>query len=266
MVHLTAPAPYSIVADNIGKTYVLHHNRVNSLKGRFLGLYKQRWRQKVERFDALDGISFSVEEGESLAILGPNGAGKSSLLQIIAGIILPSRGTIATRGRITPLIELGVGFHPDLTGEENIYLNASLYGFSNRQIKARFKEIVEFSELGNFIDVPVKTYSSGMHVRLGFSVAIHLEPDILIADEILAVGDADFRAKCHDRIADMQRQGLTLLLVTHDLSQAQTFCRSYLRIEKGRVVSRGSFVQATSRGCGDTGQSTAPGQMSGARI
>lgn len=237
-----APAPYSIIAEDIGKIYFLRHNRVDSLKGRVLGLCKRRWRQTVERFEALDGISFSVKEGESLAVLGPNGAGKSSLLQIIAGIILPSRGTIATRGRITPLIELGVGFHPDLTGEENVYLNASLYGFTNRQTRERFRQIVDFSELGKFIDVPVKTYSSGMYMRLGFSVAVHLEPDILIADEILAVGDAAFQAKCHDRIAHMQRQGLTLLLVTHDVDQAQNFCQQYIRIEKGRIVDRGEFV------------------------
>ena len=244
MRRAAAPAPYSIIAEGLGKTYVLRHNRVDSLKGRFLGLYKRRWRQRLERFDALDDISFQVEEGQSLAILGPNGAGKSSLLQIVAGIILPTRGTVATRGRITPLIELGVGFHPDLTGEENVYLNASLYGFTNKQIKTRFKDIVNFSELGKFIDVPVKTYSSGMYVRLGFSVAVHLNPDILIADEILSVGDAHFQAKCHNRIAYLQRQGLTLLLVTHDVTQAQRFCQRYIRIEQGRVVGRGSFPVA----------------------
>lgn len=246
-------APYSIVAKGIGKTYFLRHNRVDSLKGRFLGLYKRRWRQRLERFEALDDISFCVKEGDSLAILGPNGAGKSSLLQIIAGIIAPSRGTIASRGRITPLIELGVGFHPDLTGEENIYLNASLYGFTNRQTRLRFRQIVEFSELGKFIDVPVKTYSSGMYMRLGFSIAVHLEPDILIADEILAVGDAAFQAKCHDRIALMQQQGLTLLLVTHDLEQARHFCRQYIRIEKGRIVERGEFVAPSHGSIGAQG-------------
>lgn len=243
-------APYSIIAADIGKTYFLRHNRVNSLKGRFLGLYKQRWRQRVERFEALDDISFSVKEGDSLAILGPNGAGKSSLLQIIAGIIKPTRGTIVTRGRITPLIELGVGFHPDLTGEENVYLNASLYGFNNRQTRQRFKQIVEFSELGNFIDVPVKTYSSGMYMRLGFSIAVHLQPDIFIADEILSVGDAAFQAKCHDRIAQMQREGLTLLLVTHDVQQARHFCQRYIHIEKGRMVDRGEFTDPVSEVAG----------------
>lgn len=241
---------HAIVAQNVSKAFTLHHNRVDSLKGRFVGMFKRRWRQRRESFEALHDVSFRVRRGSAFALMGPNGSGKSTMMQLIAGIMNPTSGRITTRGRIAPLIELGVGFNPELTGEENIYLNASLYGFSNREIHARFDRILEFSELGDFIDTPVKNYSSGMYMRLGFSVAINLDPEILLADEILAVGDVSFQKKCYDRIQALLKNGMTLVLVSHSYQLVQQFCDEYVRLEHGRVVEAGSL-------CGD-GSAGAP--------
>ncbi len=242
-----------IVIDRISKSFKLHHNRVESLKGRFVGIFKRRWRQNTEFFHALDNVSFRVQRGESLALMGANGSGKSTLLQIIAGILRPSGGQVQVRGRVAPLIELGVGFHPELTGEENIYLNASLYGFKNAETRKRYSTIVEFSELGKFIDIPVKNYSSGMYMRLGFSVAVHLNPEVLLADEILAVGDVAFQEKCHMKIAELQQGGMTLILVSHNLDQVSQFCSSFLRLEKGRIVETGALSNSTEGQAGRRG-------------
>ncbi|MHB8564837.1 MAG: ABC transporter ATP-binding protein [Acidiferrobacteraceae bacterium] len=229
----------SISVEHISKTFALRHNRVDSLKGKVVGLFKRRWRQRIEQFEALHDVSFTVSHGESVALLGHNGSGKSTLLQIITRILRPTSGRVRVQGRIAPLIELGVGFNPELTGEENIYLNASLFGFSNRRTAALYQEIVQFSELGDFIDTPVKNYSSGMYMRLGFSVAAHLNPDILLADEVLAVGDQAFQDKCHNRIRELQRNGLILVLVTHSQAQAAQFCTRYIRLDHGRVIDQG---------------------------
>lgn len=223
----------------VGKMFELNHSTAVGLKRQFVGLLNPQWRPKIEKFHALKDISFSLEKGESLALLGHNGSGKSTLLQILAGVLRPTEGAVAVRGRVAPIIELGVGFHPDLTGEENIYLNASLYGLSNKETRERYADIVEFSGLGSFIDVPVRTYSSGMYLRLGFSVAVHVEPDILLADEFLTVGDSDFVAKSYEKIRQMQANGMTLILVTHVLDQARQFCRRYLRLDHGRMVEKG---------------------------
>ncbi|MGC9217504.1 ABC transporter ATP-binding protein, partial [Acidithiobacillus sp.] len=177
-------------------------------------------------------------------LLGHNGSGKSTLLQIIASILEPSQGQVITHGRIAPLIQLGVGFHPELSGYENIFLNASLYGFRNRDTQKRVKDIIEFSELQHFIDTPLKNYSSGMQMRLGFSVAVHLQPDILLADEILAVGDQSFQDKCHDKIAELRRNGMTLILVSHSREQVNKFCDQFVRLEHGRVVETGRLEQS----------------------
>ena len=230
-----------IVVEQVSKSFKLHHNHVESLKGRFVGIFKRRWRQRTESFRALDDVSFRVKRGESLALMGSNGSGKSTLLQIIAGILRPSAGRVLVRGRVAPLIELGVGFHPELTGEENIYLNASLYGFRNQEIKARLARIVEFSELGNFIDIPVKNYSSGMYMRLGFSVAVHLDPEILLADEILSVGDIGFQEKCHAKIGELQKAGMTLLFVSHSPEQVKRFCPKFIKLDKGYIVDAGKW-------------------------
>lgn len=236
----------AIIVENISKAFVLHHNRVMSLKGHFIGLFNRRWRQHAEKFYALQNVSFRVGRGEAFAVMGPNGSGKSTLLQIIAGILRPTEGEVHSSGRIAPLIELGVGFNAELTGEENIYLNASLYGFKNREIRERYGDIVEFSELAPFIDIPVKNYSSGMYLRLGFSIAVHLEPEILLTDEILAVGDVDFQAKCLERVQKMRSGGMTLILVSHSMAQVRQFCDRYIRLEHGQVVERGELRQTLS--------------------
>lgn len=238
----TRDPEHAIIVENVSKDFILHHNRSESLKARFIGLFKERWRQRDEAFHALRDVSFKVRRGEAIGLLGHNGSGKSTLLHIIAGILKPTQGRVITHGRVAPMIELGVGFNPDLTGEENIYLNASLYGFRNADIRRRVPRIVEFSELGEFIDVPVKNYSSGMYARLGFSVAIHLDPEILLADEILAVGDADFQTKCKDRIREMRTNGLTIVLVSHSHEQVKELCNQYIRLEKGTVIEQGSLT------------------------
>lgn len=231
----------AVVVRNVSKTFVVHHNRVRSLKGRFVGLMRRRWRQESEEFHALTDVSFAIKRGEAIGIMGPNGSGKSTLLQIIAGVYPPSSGSVEVQGHVAPLISLGVGFHPELTGEENIYLGASLYGWSNKHTRERYQQIVDFSELGSFIDTPVKNYSSGMNVRLGFSMAIHLDPDILLADEILAVGDASFKEKCLARVRELRSKGMTLIFVSHIQEQIDSFCNSFIRLEKGRMIGQGNI-------------------------
>lgn len=232
---------HAIVVDAVSKHFKLRHNVSYSLKQRIASLGNKVYRSHSEDFWALTDISFSLARGDSLAILGHNGSGKSTLMKVIAGVIVPTRGTVKTEGRIAPLIELGAGFHPELTGQENIFLNGSLLGMSNREISAKYQDIVDFAELDDFIDTPVKNYSSGMAMRLGFAVAVHSEPTILIADEVLAVGDAHFQQKCHERIRALQQGGLTLVLVTHVMEHAREFCRSYIRLEHGRMVEQGVF-------------------------
>jgi ABC-2 type transport system ATP-binding protein/lipopolysaccharide transport system ATP-binding protein len=229
----------AVVVEHLRKEFILRHNRAMGIKTRFLALFHKSKRERREHFLALDDVSFTVERGEALGLLGHNGSGKSTLLQIIAGILVPTKGQVITHGRVAPLIQLGVGFNPELTGFENIFLNASLYGFRNRDVKKRVKDIIEFSELEHFIDAPLKHYSSGMQMRLGFSVAIHLEPDILLADEILAVGDQPFQDKCLAKIAALRAEGMTLILVSHSSDQVNKFCDQFVRLEHGRVVEQG---------------------------
>ncbi len=227
--------------EHVTKEFVLKHNHVDSLKGRFVGLFKRRMRPRHEHFLALSDVSFTVRRGEAVGLMGRNGSGKSTLLQIIAGILRPTAGQVVTHGRVAPLIELGVGFHPELTGEENVYLNASLYGLRNKDVRRRFRDIVAFSELAHFIDTPVKNYSSGMYMRLAFAIAVHLDPEILLADEILAVGDASFQQKCREKIASLRRGGMSIVLVSHSEQQVRSVCDSYVRLDKGRVVESGVF-------------------------
>lgn len=236
-----------VIVENVSKEFILHHNHVDSLKGRVVGLFKKRLRSRHEHFMALSDVSFTVRRGEAIGLLGSNGSGKSTLLQVIAGILKPTSGQVTTRGRVAPLIELGVGFHPELTGEENIYLNASLYGFRNKEVRKRFDEIIAFSELAHFIDTPVKNYSSGMYMRLAFAIAVHLDPDVLLADEILAVGDAAFQKKCHDKIDSLRHNGMSIVLVSHNEQQVRDFCDSYIRLDGGRVVESGTFKTKTAQ-------------------
>lgn len=233
----------AIIVEHVSKDFLLHHNAQDTLKKRFIGLFHKRWRSRTHSFRAVDDVSFTVGRGEALGLMGHNGSGKSTLLSLIAGLYPPTDGHIITRGRLVPMIALGVGFSPELTGAENIYLNASLFGLKNRAIRVLFPKILDFSELGDFIYEPVKNYSSGMYARLGFSVAIHLDPEILLADEILSVGDSDFQVKCLARIEELRKDGMTLLLVSHSPGQVAQFCDHFIRMDHGKVVEEGYTVE-----------------------
>ena len=189
---------------------------------------------------ALDDVSFSVPRGEALGIVGPNGSGKSTLLKLLAGITAPSAGEIVIRGRLSALIEVGSGFHPELTGRENVFLSGALLGMKRREIATRFSQIVDFAGVAPFIDTPVKWYSSGMYVRLGFSVAAHLNPDILLVDEVLAVGDMGFQEQCIARIRELRRSGTTLVFISHDLHAVEQLCDRAMLIDHGRIVTAGA--------------------------
>jgi len=195
--------------------------------------------QPDETFPALRGVSFSVPKGCTYGIIGRSGSGKSTLLKCVAGITRPNEGTIKVDGRISALIELGAGFHPEISGRENVFINGIMLGLSKREIQRRFDEIVDFAELRDFIDAPVKTYSSGMYMRLGFAVAIHVDPDVLLIDEVLAVGDQAFTAKCIDKFAEFRRRNRTILLVTHSLDLVERFCDRALWLDKGRTLAEG---------------------------
>jgi ABC-type polysaccharide/polyol phosphate transport system ATPase subunit len=190
-------------------------------------------------FCALKDVSFRVEEGESLAVIGANGAGKSTLLSLVAGLTRPNEGRMEVNGKVAALLELGTGFHPDLTGEENVYLNASILGLSRKRTAECYNAIVDFSGIGDFIYQPIRTYSSGMVMRLAFAVAIHVEPDILIIDEVLAVGDQSFQAKCFERICELKRAGKTLLFVSHVPEMVKQLCDHSIWLEHGRVKAAG---------------------------
>jgi lipopolysaccharide transport system ATP-binding protein len=195
---------------------------------------------RSSEFWALKGISFEVKKGESIGIIGPNGAGKSTILKLIAGITAPTEGRVFTKGRIAPLIELGAGFHPELTGRENIFLNGSILGMSRREIKQKMDSIIAFADLEEFIDTPIKRYSSGMYVRLGFSVAAHLDPEILLVDEVLAVGDTGFRVRCMERIRELISSGVTVCYITHNILSIRGLCNQAFFLEKGAVQAMGS--------------------------
>ena len=192
-----------------------------------------------ETFQALKGVSFVVPRGCTFGIVGRNGSGKSTALKVVAGITKPTTGTVAVEGRISALIELGAGFHPEISGRENVFINGIMLGLSKREITRRFDEIVEFAELEDFIDAPVKTYSSGMYMRLGFAVAIHVDPDVLLIDEVLAVGDEAFTHKCLDKFAEFRRRNKTVLLVTHSLNLVERFCDEALWLNDGRAQAMG---------------------------
>ena len=200
-----------------------------------------------EEFWALDDVSLDVEPGETLGVIGPNGAGKSTLLQLVAGILEPDRGRVSVMGRVTSLLELGAGFSPDLSGRENVFLNASLHGVSRAATARVFDAIVAFAELERFIDTPVRNYSSGMYVRLGFAVAVHLDPEIILVDEAFAVGDESFQRKCLRRLKDFQRQGVTILLVSHDLSLVDQFATRGCLLAGGRTEAIGSPSEVIAR-------------------
>jgi len=227
--------------ENVSKRFVLHQERPRSFQELVVGLVRGGgWRALRKEVWALRDFSLEISPGEIVGFIGPNGAGKSTLLKLVAGIIPPTSGRVVVDGRVSALLELGAGFHPDLTGRENIFLNGSILGLSRREIKRRLDEIVAFSELEPFIDVPVKHYSSGMYVRLGFSVAVHTDPEILLIDEVLAVGDAAFQRKCLERINRMRQEGVTILLVSHNLDIVRRICRQAIWLEGGQLLASGA--------------------------
>jgi ABC-type polysaccharide/polyol phosphate transport system ATPase subunit len=208
--------------------------------------YRLGTHRSSESFWAVRDISLEVPRGSSLGIIGPNGAGKSTLLKLLAGITAPTEGRISISGVLAALIEVGSGFHPELTGRENIYLSGSILGMRRREIAARLDEIVAFAGVERFVDTPVKWYSSGMYVRLGFAIAAHLHPDVLLVDEVLAVGDAEFQAKCLKRIHDLQQQGVTILFISHDLTSVEQLCDTAVLIDKGEKVAEGPPADVVS--------------------
>ncbi|RXZ51589.1 ABC transporter ATP-binding protein [Agromyces binzhouensis] len=230
------PAPEVISLQDISKRFVIRKD--NSLKERLVTLGRAGRRHR-EEFWALRGLTAQLEAGQTVALIGHNGSGKSTLLKIIGGIIEPTRGTVRRRGRIAALLELGAGFHPDLTGRENVFLNASILGMSQSETEARFDDIVAFSGIGEFIDTQVKFYSSGMYVRLAFAVAVHTDPDILLVDEVLAVGDEAFQRKCLDTIKRFQTEGRTIILVTHSMGQVSELADRAILLHHGEVIQDG---------------------------
>jgi ABC-2 type transport system ATP-binding protein len=234
----------AIEVSDISKQFVLRHTR--SLKEAVVWLAKGRKGDLSEKFHALKGVSLEVKAGETVALLGLNGSGKSTLLKHISGVMLPDTGTVKTRGRVAGLIEVGAGFHPDLSGRDNVYLNGAILGMTEQQVKDRFDDIVAFSEIGQFIDTEVKFYSSGMYLRLAFSVAVHTDPEVFLIDEILAVGDEPFQRKCIDKIQELARDGKTLVVVSHDLDLVSRICERGILLEHGNIKFDGSIHDAVA--------------------
>lgn len=220
---------------SVSKKFRLYREKNDSLKATITKFRRARY----EEFTVLDDVSFEIQSGTSIGIIGSNGSGKSTLLKALAGIITPDRGRINVEGRLVALLELGAGFHPELTGRENIYLNAAILGMERRQIEKSVQQIIEFSELGEFIDVAIKHYSSGMVVRLGFSIAVHVQPDVLVIDEILSVGDESFQKKSLNKILEFKKAGKTVVIVSHELATIEQVCDRVLWLNKGKIVEIG---------------------------
>ncbi|HYN89380.1 MAG TPA: ABC transporter ATP-binding protein [Ardenticatenaceae bacterium] len=229
----------AIEFDHVSKRFVLHRNRPRTFQEKFVGLFRRRRAEHPDDFWAVNDVSFEIPFGKTVGLIGHNGSGKSTTLKLIAHILEPTSGRLAVNGRVAALLELGTGFHPDLTGRENVYLNGALLGFKKEEMRQRFDEIVDFAEIEQFIDVPVKHYSSGMFVRLGFAVAVHLNPEILLIDEVLAVGDAAFQHKCLSHIAALRRSGVTIVLVTHDTGTVQALCEQAIWFDHGQLLAYG---------------------------
>lgn len=225
----------AIVVDNITKSFKVYLDRSDDAKSFFL----HRGRRKYENRNVIRGISFTVKKGEAVGLIGRNGCGKSTTLKMLTRIMYPDTGKISIKGRVSSLIELGAGFHPDMSGRENIYINASIFGLSKKEIDSRIDSIIEFSELGDYIDNPVRTYSSGMYMRLAFSVAINVNAEVLLIDEILAVGDANFQDKCFRKMKEIKEKGTTIVLVSHSMGQIESICDRSIWIEKGVIKAEG---------------------------
>jgi ABC-2 type transport system ATP-binding protein len=233
----------AVAVNSVSKTYRIYHEKVPSLKQTILTLRRTTY----EEFSALKDISFSVKHGETCGIIGPNGSGKSTLLKLMAKIIRPTSGEVIINGPLSALLELGAGFHPDLTGRENIYINAAILGMRKKDVDRKLDDIIEFSELERFIDTPVKNYSSGMYMRLGFSVAVNVNPDILLVDEVLAVGDQSFQSKCYKVIYDFMKNGKTIIIVSHDLDTISDLCSKVIFLKDGKIVDMGKPLDMVSK-------------------
>lgn len=226
---------FVIRLEDVTVRYRVPSERINTFKE-----YAIRWIQgKVSsrEFQALENVHLDIKPGEVFGIIGNNGAGKSTLLKVVARVLFPNTGRVRVRGRVAPLLELGAGFHPELTGRENIFLNGAILGFNRKEINQNFQRIVDFSELGSFIDGPMRTYSSGMWARLGFAVATDVRPDILLVDEVLAVGDESFQHKCNDRITRFREKGTTILMVSHNMAMIQSMCQRVAWLDHGKVIT-----------------------------
>jgi ABC-2 type transport system ATP-binding protein len=234
---------YALAVEDLGVRYNLRFTRKSTVRGSFASLLARR---KPERFWALRHVNVQVQHGESLAVIGPNGAGKSTFLQVLAGIMRPTEGTVDVRGQVSGLLGLGVGFDADLSGAENILLGGAFLGLDGPKIRELLPGIVDFADLGQFIDAPLKTYSSGMRARLGFSIATAVDPDILLLDEVLSTGDASFRAKSKARVIGLVRSAKAVVLVTHDMDWVREYCNRAMLIDKGKVILEGSPDEVTT--------------------
>ncbi len=233
----------AIKVSNLSKRYMIGKQKDSSLRGTLSSLFKAG-NSSSDEFWALKDLNFEINKGDVIGIIGKNGAGKSTLLKILSQITAPTTGRIEINGRVASLLEVGTGFHPELTGRENIYLNGTILGMTRKEVKAKFDEIVEFSGIEKFIDTPVKRYSSGMYVRLAFAVAAHLEPEILVIDEVLAVGDADFQKKCLGKMQDVANEGRTVIFVSHNMSAVKSLCLKGIVIKNGTLAYSGSVESA----------------------
>ncbi len=233
---------YSILVDNVYKTFNVYIDKANTIKEKLLFLFS---RNRKEKRVVLEGINLKINKGEVVALIGTNGSGKSTLLKLMTKIIYPNKGRIETKGKLTSLLELGAGFHPDFSGRENIYFNASIFGLTKKEIDERIEDIIEFSELQNFIDNPVRTYSSGMYMRLAFSVAINVDADILLIDEILSVGDEHFQNKCFKKMLELKEQGKTMVFVTHSMESVRKLCNRTIWLKDGKIKMDGETSEVT---------------------
>jgi ABC-2 type transport system ATP-binding protein/lipopolysaccharide transport system ATP-binding protein len=238
-----------LALEGVSKDFVLRHNRADALKLRFVGLFNPAYRERLEVLPAVRDVTFELARGEWVGIVGRNGSGKSTLLRLMAGILAPTRGRVRVRreARLVSLIELGVGFQPELTAVENVFLQASLFGIDSARTRRMLPRVAEFSELGSFMDVPLKSFSSGMSMRLAFSVAMAMDPEVLLLDEVLAVGDVAFQQKCMERTERLRQDGCTVALVTHDLALVERVCARLIVMDGGRVVHDGDVRGGLAR-------------------
>ncbi len=236
-----------IIFNNVSKSYPSYHHVIGGIKNFLLNIPKAVGSIRRTGYEALKGISFEAYKGETLGIIGRNGAGKSTALGLIAGVLKPSKGNVIVKGRISPLLELGAGFHPELSGRENVIMNGVLMGLTRAEVMKKIDEIIEFSGLGEFIEQPIRTYSSGMLARLGFSVVAHLDPDILLIDEILAVGDMDFQKKCLDKMTGFRNNGVTIVFVSHSMADVERICDRVIWIDNHIIKDIGTPIDVVSK-------------------